>query len=262
MGGSNHLIVAALEWSELCRVVPCRGKNPGAYLGREWQRQASRDESQLRSWWSRWPEANIGIVAGQDLLPVDVDHPGEFARFQRKHGAAPPTPRCYTNGEPGVLRERLFFQHPGIGLCDELCPGVQLRDGERVSIVPPSVNPMTAAAYEWRDALDEVSIAPLPHAWLSLVGKRTAAQRPLRPIAEWRRLVDGVSNGSLTGEEGRKKAACRLAGHLFSRGVDPHVALELLVAWDERNRPPLGREEVERAVDWVAKQEAEKWAKA
>jgi len=36
------------------------------------------------------------------------------------------------------------------------------------------------------------------------------------------------------------------------------VALDLLIAWDERNRPPLGRSEVERAVDWVAEQEVKK----
>ena len=32
----NPLLEAALEWAELCRVVPCRGKNPGVYLGDGW----------------------------------------------------------------------------------------------------------------------------------------------------------------------------------------------------------------------------------
>jgi hypothetical protein len=63
----------------------------------------------------------------------------------------------------------------------------------------------------------------------------------------------------VSGEEGRKMATCRLAGHLFARDVDPYLVLELLIAWDGRNQPPLGKAEVERAVDWAAEQEARKW---
>jgi hypothetical protein len=263
MSAPGALLAGALDWSAHCRVVPCHGKNPGGYLGRGWQQQASRNEAQLRDWWSRWPGANVGIVAGRDLLPVDVDDPDEFERFQRDHGVAPPTPRCYTNGVPGVLRERLIFQHPDVELHDQLCPGVQLRDGERVSIVPPSVNPMTGAAYEWRDAVDEVPIAPLPGAWLELSRKHTTVTGcSPRRASDWRRLANGVVDGNVSGREGRKRATCRLAGYLFARRVDVHVVLELLVSWDQRNTPPLGREEVERVVDWVAEQEVRKWAKA
>jgi hypothetical protein len=35
----------------------------------------------------------------------------------------------------------------------------------------------------------------------------------------------------------------------------------LLVAWDARNKPPLGRAEIERAVRWVAAQEVRKWTR-
>jgi hypothetical protein len=253
-------LAAALEWIELCRVVPCRGKNPGAYLGSGWHKQASRDPARLREWWQRWPTANLGIVPGRELVPVDVDDPAGFERFQREHGPAPPTPRCYTNGDPDAHRERLIFRHPGIELRDELAPGVQLRDGERVSIVPPSINPNTGLPYEWRDALDELPIAPLPDAWLVIV-KTSETKQGAKPASLWRELMTGVRDGSVSGEQGRKRATTRLAGYLFNREVDPFVVLELLVAWDARNKPPLGRAEIERAVRWVAAQEVRKWTR-
>jgi hypothetical protein len=258
-GAANPLLDAALEWSELCRVAPCKGKNPGGYLGLGWQRRSSRDRGRIRQWWRRWPEANVGIVPGKNLLPVDVDDPDIFQDFQREHGAPPPTPRCYTNGVPGILRERLIFRHPGVELNDELCSGVQLRDGDRVSVVPPSVNPRTGEAYEWRDAPDEVPIAPLPSEWLERARRRQTGRRKPTTSSEWRRLAAGVTDGSVSGEAGRKKGACRLAGYLFARGVDPYVVLELLITWDTRNRPPLGPSEVERAVDWAAEREAARW---
>jgi hypothetical protein len=45
---------------------------------KEWQRRATRDEAQLRSWFKRWPQSNIGISTSlfqgtAGLLVVDVD---------------------------------------------------------------------------------------------------------------------------------------------------------------------------------------------
>ena len=241
---TNPLLEAALEWAEFCRVVPCQGKNPGGHLGRRWNEQASRDPDHLHAWWARWPQANVGIVPGRDLLPVDVDRPDEFERLQTDTEPAPPTPRCYTNGEPGVLRERLIFRHPGVALTDELAPGVQLRDGERVQTLLPSINPKTGEPYEWRDAPDEVPICALPASWLERA-RRPAPQSPRTPGSEWWRLSQGVEDGSISGGEGRKKAACRIAGHLLAKDVDVYLALGLLLAWDQRNRPPLGEAEIE-----------------
>jgi hypothetical protein len=100
---TSEQIGAALQWTEVCRVVPCDGKNPGALIGKGWQCQATRDASVVREWWQRWPAANIGIVAGRDVLQV-VDRPAEWQRFQRDLGAAPPTPVYVTGGEPGRVR--------------------------------------------------------------------------------------------------------------------------------------------------------------
>jgi hypothetical protein len=56
-----------------------------------------------------------------------------------------------------------------------LVPGVQLRHGALLSIVPPGIHPDTGAAIEWTTSLDEVPLAQLPGAWLS--GARAGAGR-------------------------------------------------------------------------------------
>ncbi len=76
-----------------------------------------------------------------------------------------------------------------------------------------------------------------------------------RPVSEWRELArNGVAAGT------RNQSTAQLAGHLLSRGVDPYVTLELLVAWDARNQPPLGRDEVARTVRSIAEREVRKLA--
>jgi hypothetical protein len=50
-----------------------------------------------------------------------------------------------------------------------------------------------------------------------------------------------------------------LAGHLLAVGTRPGVTLGLLESWDRDHcRPPLGADEVERLVRWVAARQADK----
>ena len=71
--------------------------------------------------------------------------------------------------------------------------------------------------------------------------------RPGHTLAHWRRLVKvGVQKGE------RNSSIASLAGHLFWRGIDPKVTLDLLLCWNARRcRPPLSEEEVARTVDSI-----------
>jgi hypothetical protein len=56
------------------RVLPCAplAKPP---LLRDWPKRASLDIDQIARWWARWPEANIGLLCGQDGFDVlDIDN--------------------------------------------------------------------------------------------------------------------------------------------------------------------------------------------
>ncbi len=75
---------------------------------------ASADPAQVARWWSRWPEANIGIVCGaaSGLVVIDVDGPdgGEesLEALAAELGPLPETVEALTGGEG----RHLYFNHP------------------------------------------------------------------------------------------------------------------------------------------------------
>lgn len=73
------------------RIFPCAsgGKRPLTHAGFH---DASSDVDQVRTWWARWPEANLGMptgsVSGVDIVDIDVANAGSgFVAFDRVNAA-------------------------------------------------------------------------------------------------------------------------------------------------------------------------------
>jgi hypothetical protein len=249
---TNERLASALEFARLgCRVVPAIGKNPGLALGAGWQTKATTDESVLRGWFARLPEANVGILGDGAVVPVDVDDVDAFERFQSKHGRAPATPTYLTGGAPG--RTRLLFQHPGGRLDTKLTDGVELRVGNLMSVVPPGVHPDTGAPVEWTSALDELPLAPMPADWTEHVRFKPKG-KPARTTDEWARMF---ATDIVTGEGKCHPTMRSMAGYLVHRLGSGLVTLELLLAWNERHcKPPKPEREIAELVTWTVRKEA------
>lgn len=54
------------------RVFPVRPKTKVAAVT-GWPDEATTDEGKIRSWWRQWPDANIGVAAGNGLAVIDAD---------------------------------------------------------------------------------------------------------------------------------------------------------------------------------------------
>jgi hypothetical protein len=131
--------------------------------------------------------------------------------------------------------------------------GLDVRGEGGYVVAPPSIHPETARAYSWENPPDERVLARLPR-WLEQLLAEQSNGRA-RPVSEWRELA---ARGAREGAPNHLTA--RLAGHLLARGVDPFVALELVLAWNvRRNQPPLSDGEVARTVESIARKEAAKW---
>jgi len=233
-------------------VVPIepRGKRPTvAWLDYQ-HRLPTEDE--VERWFRRRYDANLGIVTGavSGLVVLDVDprHGGEasLAALEVEHGPLPRTVEARTWGG----WRHLYCAHPGNAIPNRvgLAPGIDLRGDGGMVVAPPSVHP-SGRRYAWvaGHAPDEMLLAPIPR-WLSAL-VRPAGPRAGRSTAEWRTLArDGVGEGN------RNATIASLVGHLLWHGVDPQVALELLLAWNQaRCRPPLSDEEVAQVVESIAR---------
>ena len=146
------LLRAALAYARRgIPVFPCEpgGKRPLTYNG-FWD--ASADPRRVEAWWSRWPEANVGIPTGErsGLLVLDVDPgaggPESLAALERTGGPLPRTARTRTGG--GGMH--VFFGYPAgeevRSNTGRLGPGLDVRGEGGYVVVPPS---RTQSAYEW-----------------------------------------------------------------------------------------------------------------
>jgi hypothetical protein len=161
------------------------------------------------------------------------------------HGPLP----CKVEAITGGGGRHLYFAHPGgtphnrVGIR----PGIDLRADGGCVVAPPSAHP-NGRRYAWAPgrAPDDRPLSPLP-AWFLDCALATARAGHSR--AYWRQLTrEGVAEGQ------RNATLASLTGHLLWRGVDPEVALELLLAWNRaRCRPPLPDDEVARVVQSIAR---------
>jgi hypothetical protein len=238
----------ATAWIALgARVVPLEGKNPGALLGDHWPGKATADPCVVAEWRRRWPRANLGVLPGHAFLAVDVDNPEVLLRLEAQLGPLPPAPRYLTGGAPG--RCRLLFVHPQATVRTRPMNGIELRDRALQIMVPPSLHPATGVVLEWKDALDELPLPPLPPRWLTWACDQNGRGNRARPADEYAALARGV-------REGQRNASCaRLAGYLLRRGIDRTVVYELLVGWAARCQPPCDPSEVQTVVLSIARAE-------
>lgn len=180
---------AALDYARSgLPVFPCMpgGKTP---LIKDWPNKATTDEEQIREWWRRWPNANIGIPTGPRsgflILDVDLDKSGfgSLEALTNEHGELPRTPKVKT-GRGGM---HIYFRYPAgeeirnsAGL---LGVGLDVRGAGGYVVAPPSA---TTGTYEWRER------TPLSEApeWLL-----EAHRRPSRRSGDPSEAGIGAENG-------------------------------------------------------------------
>ena len=135
-------------------------------------KDATTDPAVIRRWWTRWPEANVGIASGavSGIVVLDVDgEEGEasLATLLNDNGSDE-TPTARTGGGG----RHLLFAHPGrtIGCRTGMLPGLDLKGDGGYIVAPPSVHP-NGTRYTWAVGfeLERVQLAPLPGWLLELI---------------------------------------------------------------------------------------------
>ncbi len=240
-----------------CGRKDCRqpAKHPFGRLVRNGLKDASKDPATVEGWFTK-TRFNIGIVTGaaSGIIVLDIDprHDGHetLAGFEREHGSIPETWRFLTGGGG----EHVLFRHPGRPVANSagaLGPGLDVRGNGGYIVAPPSRH---ICGRPYAISVDhhpeDAPLAEVP-AWLleRIAATRTADKA--RKTAQWRTLA---RDGAVDGE--RNVTIARLSGLLLGRRIDPHVCLDLMLAFNAtRCRPPLPEDEVVATVASIARRE-------
>jgi putative DNA primase/helicase len=210
---------------------------------------ATTDETLLRDWWRRAPNANCGIATGEAsglwVLDVDVDKGGDetLAALERRHGPLPETVEQIT-GSGG--RHLLFSWVPGLKNDVEFLPGLDVRTDGGLIVAAPSIHVNGRRyALEVDHHPDEVTIAPAPDWLIDLIRQAGASGRAGKQKAPADEPIpEGQRNERLF------QAGCAMR----RRGMSETAILAGLLAENtERCQPPLSSEEVSRIATSCAR---------
>src|SRR3954454_18555772 len=104
---------AALIWAGRgLAVFPCRGEDKAPFTTNGYL-AATTDPEQIRCWWTRWPDALIGIPTGRasgfTVIDVDAKDGKPGLDWLEQHSAALPITRTHRTRSGGV---HLIFRAP------------------------------------------------------------------------------------------------------------------------------------------------------
>jgi RecA-family ATPase len=151
----------------------------------------TKDAEEIRGYWKKWPDANVGIVMGEKsgIFVVeadtkeghDVDGIASLAKLEAEHEPLPAT--LQAESPSGSIH--YYFRHPGFKIknsASEIAPGVDVRGDGGMVVAPPSVKP-GKGVYRWRN---DLPIADAPQ-WLInriVAGKETIEPEPEPSISQ------------------------------------------------------------------------------
>lgn len=220
------------------------GKHP---MTRHGVKDATKDPSAIREYWTRYPFANIGIATGEPSGFFVLDCDGEegaasLKELQEKYSELPETVQSIT----GSLGSHYLFRHvDGIkNIVKKLAPGLDLRGTGGFIVAPPSFH-TSGRRYEWEissrplgDGSVPVADAPswlLELIWTAQEGEKQSAHS----VEHWKTILNGVGQG------GRNHSAASLTGFLLRKNIDPEIAYMLVRGWNlGLNNPPLDEQEL------------------
>jgi len=261
------LAYAARDWPVIALHTPTRdgcscGKKDCGSVGKHprWNKEdlpngvksATTDPAIIRTWWTRWRNANIGIATGQrsfDVLDVDVnereDGNESLAGLEKKHGRLPDTIEQIT----GAGRQ-IFFKYSGkIKNSVRFAAGLDTRSEGGYVVVYPSLH-VSGRKYEWELSShpDDVSLASCP-AWLieAINGRPQAkgSADKIDPVQILAGVPEGQRDNSLF------QYACRLRAKNMTK-----EEVKVLVLQAAANcSPPLPPQEALRKIEsaWTYK---------
>ncbi len=253
-------------------VFPCKPHNKSPHTDHSFK-DASTDAEQIERWWKQWPDALIGIPAGENtrFWVLDIDDPAAFEAACKI--SLPQTRRVDTGkgyhlyfkwdaDKPVGNKQQQAKKDGGTTWPFPSLPGAETRGEGGYVIVPPSLHP-SGRRYEWHG---EANIVEAPKALLETVRKAEESPNPSQTppksgstTAYGRKALEdecakirSASNGTQEGT--LNDAALKIGGLVAGGEIDQTEARQALIAAgcdmaSHNDRDPWTPEKITKKVE-------------
>lgn len=216
-----------------CGNVNCSSAAKHPHI-KEWQNHCSCDSDEIRGWWNKWPDANIGIATGDAsgffVLDVDPRHGGKESLQQlvKRNGSFPKTLGSNTGGGG----YHLFFKNPEFKITNRsnILPGIDVRGEGGYIVAPPSIH-KSGLQYSWMKEFVDNPINDAPLWLIQLFFNKQLSRKGMSSL-----VFEGGRNSFLTSEAGKLRKYGLEQGHLETRVKEINAL---------RCSPPLDDNEVQ-----------------
>ncbi len=227
---SNVILNAALSYAKHgLSVIPIGHDKKPLVVWLQYQKRRAT-EPEIREWFIKWPEANIGIVTGRisGLSVVDVEKGGSVADL-------PETAIARTGGGGWHYYYRFL---EGLGNKTRLRELTDIRSEGGYVVAPPSLH-ASGNRYQWTNKSE---FKEFPKELLG--GAETKN--------DWSAMANGVPSGN------RRPSAAKIIGKLLASFSPDHwetAVWPIVVSWNLKNDPPLKEEELRHVFDTLSKKD-------
>jgi putative DNA primase/helicase len=231
----NPLFDYALKYFSLgFSVLPLGVKGKRAVVAWKKYETEKMNINDIDEWWSKWPDANIGIITGtiNKLLVLDVD--GDEGRQSLKIASNnvpinTVTARSSRGKHYYFREERAFSSYIGF------LPGMDIRCEGALIVAPPSIH-ASGKVYEWERSIFDYDLENTP-AWLSEILIEKETEKKAKEEARLGGIPIGRRNAELT----------RISGILRNKGLSPEAVRDTISRINKTQcDEPLGQDEVDR----------------
>lgn len=207
---------------------------------------ASQSPDQIEGWWTRWPNANIGIATGilsGGLTVIDLDVKEEkgidgrltLHKWEMDHGKLPGDTWLSITGSGGY---HFFYRDvSGTKSTRAIMEGIDIRGEGGYIVAPPSLH-FNGRRYEWEQAPDEFKLAE---------ANATVYEFLTRPPGNWDKKTFKLQEQIPEGK--RTESLVKLVCSQQAKGLSDEAIRAAVRAENEAKCiPPLSDQELEKEV--------------
>ena len=241
MNTNTSLLQAALDYRDKgYSVIPIR-KDKKPFIRWEEYQKKRPPKIRITGWWSKWPDANIGIITGSisDLDVIDVD--SEEGLIALKEIIPSDLPIATAKTPKGW---HYYFKHiEGVGNKTRFIKDCDVRGEGGYIIAPPSINE-EGEQYIWLPnlAIDDVGTYASPTLLLDTV-KTISEPSKFSQQLDLKKILSSLPDGE------RHVELFRYAVRLHNKRLLYEEARELVFKAGVACDPPLKDEDIQQQLD-------------